>query len=67
MARAQDLVRAGTSYRPSASSPFVEERLQRLLVVEFEGGVHEPLDVGGGDLQLVDGGVQVAAEPGHLG
>ncbi len=46
---------------------FVDDRLQGLLVVEFEGGVDEALDVGGGDLQLVHRGVQVATEPGHLG
>ena len=75
--------RSSFSSRPSVARPrtgqgwnlvqalgelaFVDDRLKRLLVVEFEGGVHEALDVGGGDLQLVHGGVQVAAEPGHLG
>src|ERR1022692_2189481 len=43
---------------------FIEVGLQGLLVVEFEGGIDQALDVGGGDLQLLDGGVQVAAEPG---
>ena len=66
MALAQDFVSAGTSYRPSAISPLVEERLQWLLTVEFERGVHQPLDVAGGDPQLFDGGVQVAPEPFHL-
>lgn len=44
---------------------FVGVRRLRLLVVEFKDGVDKSLHVRGGDLQLLHGGVQVRAEPGH--
>ena len=67
VARAQELGQGWDLVQALGEVAFVDDRLQGLLVVEFEGGVDEALDVGGGDLELVYGGVQVATEPGHLG
>ena len=41
-------------------------RSQRGLAGELEGGLHHPLDGGGGEAELGDGGVELVPQPAHL-